>query len=113
MQDSVRRVLEKSQVAIAVLGLLMLWAVGNLFIALAIPAQHLLTYVGTAILILDVPVLPSTIEMRVALIEAASYLLSGLVELGLACLISAWVFRTGPVTALKTVFKERKDAWDA
>jgi hypothetical protein len=110
MHGSLRSVLAKSHVAAIALALLILWAVGSMFWGLEGPVRDLLTYIGTGVLILDIPTAPPPFEVRMTMITSAGLLLTGLGEFGFACLVSAWVYRTGPMTALKAVCDELRSA---
>jgi len=94
-------VLADSHVAAVAIALFLLWSLDAAFSALWPPVFDALSYVFTAIAILDIPYLGSLrIADRSMLILSFSYGYSCIVSLSAAWLLSKWIYGVGPFRAL-------------
>lgn len=102
MKPSIRQVLADSHVGVVVIALLLLFSLRLTFSALWPPFFRVLTFVFTAVTILDVPYFSPTLDPldRLNLIRAAPYLYSAFIGFAAARVLSRWVYGVGPLRCL-------------
>lgn len=95
-------ILAESHVAAVAIALLLAWSLEAAFTAVWGPLSHLLSYLMTAVAILDVPYFSRTLTTmdRLELLLAASELFYAFVYLAAACLLSGCVYGMGPIRSL-------------
>lgn len=101
MRPSLRQVLADSHVAAVAIALFLLWSLDSAFSAVWPPVFDALSYVFTAIAILDIPYGSLTAAgRRSMLILGLAYAYSCIVSLSAAWLLSKWIYGVGPLRAL-------------
>lgn len=102
MNVSLRQTLADSHIAAVTIALLLLWSLDNLFHALWEPFSRAIGFLFTAVAIFDVPYFSPilTTADRLNLIVVAGYLYSAFVSFLAACVLSHWVYDTGPLRSL-------------
>ena len=105
MQASLRKVLIDSHVAIIAIAVLIFFSaqsVTKAFFALKDPAFQLVFFVIKAVAIRDIYFISRTHDPLIFLrfLSSLSFLLSAIIDLAAAWLISSWVYGTGPMRAL-------------
>jgi hypothetical protein len=94
--------LAESHVAAVAIALLLAWSLEAAFAGVWGPLSHLLGYLMTAAAILDVPYFSRTLTTmdRLELLVAGAELFYAFVYLAAACLLSGYVYGTGPIRSL-------------
>jgi hypothetical protein len=102
VRNSLRIILADSQVAAAAIAVLLLWFFDGIFQAAWTLGSRVVSFLFTAIAILDIPYFSSTLTFadRSLLLLACSYLYSAIVSLSAAWLLSRWVYGVGPLRSL-------------
>ena len=95
----IRKTLASSHVAAVTIAVLLFWSAGSFFQALEGPVASAIEYAITGIAILGIPY--RTIADRGMLVGSSAYLYSAAFSFGAAWLVSRWVYRTGPLRALR------------
>lgn len=103
MKRSLKEVLADSHIAAIVIAVLLFWAVDSTFQALSPYVADAIEFVATAVAIFDIPYLSFTALNRFQLIISLAYLYAAVVEIVAASLISQWVYKSGPISALMDV----------
>ncbi|MGH9570246.1 MAG: hypothetical protein ACRD4F_11425, partial [Candidatus Angelobacter sp.] len=107
MKRSLRQTLADSHIAAVTIALLLLWSLDNAFRALWEPLSRAMSFLFTAVAILDIPYFSSTITIqdRLSLFILGTHLYWALVNLFAAWLLSNWVYRSGPLSSLSRYSK--------
>lgn len=106
MKYQVQQVLAESHVAAVAIALLLLWSVDSAFRALWPLVYRILSYLVTAIAILDIPYISPGVSFqdRLTLITTCTYMCAAATQLAAAWLISRWIYGTGPLGILMTYY---------
>lgn len=104
MKRSVREILADSHVSAVAIAVLLLWSLEWGFQALWDPLFRAVSFLITAVAILDIPYFSRTLSPvdRLTLITTFFYLFSALISFAAACLLSRWVYGVGPLRSLST-----------
>lgn len=97
--NSMRKMLAESHVGAVSIAALVLWSLDDAFRALWGPISHLLYFLFTAIVILDIPY-GSLLPDRFALVNSFFYALGAISAFLGAWLASRWIYGSGPLRAL-------------
>lgn len=101
MNRSLRQVLADSHIAAVTIMTLLLWSIEGMFQAIWEPASRVLSYLATALAIMDIPTAsPLTAGGRLMLIETATYLFYAVASLSMAWFLARWVYGAGPLRSL-------------
>ena len=99
MKPSLREVLADSHVAAVAIVVLLLWSMDSAYRALWEPSYSALSYLITAMLILDIPYISPVMNHPMWLMTFA-YLYGAITCLFAAWLLSRWVYGVGPLRSL-------------
>jgi hypothetical protein len=99
---SLRKILADSHVSAVAIAVLLFWSLDSAFRALLGPLFRAVSFLFTAVAILDIPYFSRTLTFidRVTLFITFSYLFNSLVCLTAAGLLSRWVYGLGPLRSL-------------
>jgi hypothetical protein len=102
MKRSLRQILADSHIAAVTIAVLLLWSLDGAFHALWESVSRVLSFLGTAVAIFDIPYFAPTLtfEDRVSLVTASAYLYEAMVSFSAAWILSRWVYGVGPVRSL-------------
>lgn len=102
MKNTLRKTLAESHVAAIAVTVLLLWSIDSGFRCLWEPLSRAVSFLFTAVAILDIPYLSSsfTVVDRIQTTTMAFYLLHSLITLAAAWLLSRWVYGMGPLRSL-------------
>ena len=105
---SLRKILADSHVAAIAIAVLLFWSLDSAFRALLFPLFRAVTFLFTAVAILDIPYFSRTLTFidSVTLLVTFSNLFSSLVCLTAAGLLSRWVYGLGPLRSL-TIYRTK------
>jgi hypothetical protein len=115
VRSSLRDALAESHVSAVAIALLLLFSFGSLCRVLALPFFRIAEFLSTAIAILGVPYLSTTLTTydRLMLIREISPLFIAVFSFVAAWLLSRWVYRSGPLRSLgryHTILRTRNHA---
>lgn len=100
--NRLRETLVRSHVGAVCIAVLLLWCLDSAFRSMVDPIWRGLTFLGTAVAILDTPYIGASNRMdRVMLELTFMYLVQCLFCLLAAVLLSRWIYGTGPIRALR------------
>lgn len=99
---SLRKTLIESHVSAIAVAVLLFWSLNSLIRGLLGPLYRVVSFVFTAVAILDIPYYPRTLtfEDRQLLITSFVFLLGALISGAAAWLVSHWAYGVGPIRAL-------------
>lgn len=102
MKPSLREILADSHVAAVTIVVLLLWSIDSAFRALWDPLYAVLSFLFTAVAILDIPYISAGpgIMYRPMWIMTSFYLFSSITCLFTARLLSRWAYGMGPLRSL-------------
>src|SRR5712691_1302616 len=102
VKPSPRKILAESHISAVAIAVLLFWSLESAFRALWGPVSRAAGFLFTAVAILDIPYFSHTLtlEDRSMLIITFLYLLSALIKLAAAWLLSRWVYGAGPLCSL-------------
>jgi hypothetical protein len=102
VKSSLRKILAESHVSAIAIAVLLFWSLDSAFRALLGPLFRAVTFLFTAVAILDIPYFSRTLTIadRFTLIITSAYLFNALVYLTAAGLLSRWVYGLGPLRSL-------------
>jgi hypothetical protein len=95
-----QEILADSHIAAIAIALLLIWSIDWGFRALWVPICGALSYLLTAIAILDIPYFSVNRWSLFKLIETFSFLFGALINLAAAYYLSYWVYGVGPLRGL-------------
>jgi hypothetical protein len=104
-KPSLREVLEISHVAAVCIGILLLWSIESALRALWDPLWRGLDFIINAVAILGIPYFSRRLTMHewLEIVPTLADLISALVCLAGAWLLSKWVYKSGPTRSLCVV----------
>ena len=102
MKPSLRESLAASHVSTIAIAVLLVWSLESGLSALWILISPVISFLGTAIAIFDVPYISFTKAARLALITGLFFLFGAIVSLVSAWLLAWWVHGAGPLRVLST-----------
>ena len=99
---SLRKILADSHVSAVAIAVLLFRSLDSAFWALWGPLSRVVSFLFTAVAILDIPYFSYTLDLkdRFTLFFTFSYLFNSLVYLAAAGLLSRWVYGIGPLCSL-------------
>ncbi len=97
---SIPEVLADSHVAALTIAVLLLGAIETIALAIWPPLYRLLGFVGTAVAIRELPYFGLTVGDRLYLLNAVTYAIFAVSDFVAACLLSRWVYGSGPIRSL-------------
>ncbi len=102
MRTSFRQTLADSHIAAVTIALLLLWSLDSVFGALWVPLSRAISYLLTAVSIMDIPYFSRTLTTadRLNLIVVGGYLYSAIASFFAAWVLSYWVYGAGPLRSL-------------
>lgn len=102
VKPSLREILADSHISAVAIAVLILWSLDWAFRALWGPLSRVIGFLATAVAILGIPYFSTTLYAtdRLILITTFSYLLSAVIGLASAWLLSRWVYGMGPLRSL-------------
>ena len=102
VKPSLREVLADSHVAAVAIAVLLLWSLDSAFRALWEPLYSALSFLVTAVLILDIPYISPALSLmnRWMWIISLAYLYGAITCFFAAWLLSRWVYGLGPLRSL-------------
>jgi hypothetical protein len=108
VKSSLRKILADSHVSAVAIAVLLFWSLDSAFRALLGPLFRAVSFLFTAVAILDIPYFSRTltIDDRFTLIVTFAYLFNSLVYLAAAGLLSRWVYGLGPLRSL-TIYRTK------
>lgn len=102
MKPSLREVLFRSHVAAVAIAVLLLWGIDAGLRAIWQPLYRVITFLFTAVAILDIPYYSSSLSEKWLLwIPALFNLFFAFLNLAAAWLLSQWVYGVGPFRSLR------------
>ena len=108
MQRSLREVLDRSHVAPVMVALLLAWTLYAIVDAMYEPLGGTLTFIATAIAILDIPSHSAGWDFwdRTMLIHAVVAFYTAMVAFSAAWFLSRWMYNQSPVRSLARYYKQ-------
>jgi small basic protein len=102
MKTSLREILVRSHIAAIAIASLLLGSLDSAFKALWDPLLGVLRFLFTAVAILDIPYISSTLTIpaKQMLIVTFTYLYGAIANFSAAWLLSCWIYGVGPIPCM-------------